>query len=101
MIEKNGRKFVSLAELAEHLNRLVPAAETYRIPELTQAWANAKEKFYARTGEQITEGEFYLFGDSGETLLAESGCALIEFLASVDGHTVPVLQDGVKKMFNP
>ena len=95
MIEKNGRKFISLKELTEHLNNLVPAAE------LAQAWANAKEKFYARTGEQITEGEFYLIGDSGETLLAESGCALIEFLASVDGHTVPVLRDGVKKMFNP
>ena len=50
MIEKNGRKFVSLKELTVHLNRLVPAAENYRIPELAQAWANAKEKFYARTG---------------------------------------------------
>ena len=101
MIEKNGRKFISLSELAGHLNRLVSAAETYRVPELAQAWARAKERFYARTGEQITEGEFYLIGDSGETLLSESGCALIEFLASVDGHTVPVLRDGVKKIFNP
>jgi len=100
MIEKNGRKFVSLTELAEHLNRLVPATETYRVPELAQAWANAKETFFARTGKKITEGEFYLTGDSGETLLSESGCALIEFLASVDGHTVPVLRDGVKDLFN-
>ena len=75
MIEKNGRKFVSLDELAEHLNRLVPAAETYRIPELAQAWANAKEKFYARTGEQITEGEFYLIRahpDSARSVSPES-----------------------------
>ena len=34
MIEKNGRKFVTLGELAEFLNDNVPAAETYRVPEL-------------------------------------------------------------------
>ena len=100
MIEKNGRKFVTLGELAEFLNDNVPAAETYRIPELAQAWADARAKFRVRTGRQVTEGEHYLMVN-GETHLSEAGCALIEFLALVDGHTVPVLRDGVTDLFNP
>ena len=100
MIEKNGRKFVTLGELAGFLNENVPAAETYRIPELAQAWADARAKFYASNGHQVTEGEHYLIVN-GEVHLSEAGCALIECLALVDGHTVPVLRDGVKKIFNP
>ena len=100
MIEKNGRKFVTLDELAEFLNDNVPAAETYRIPELAQAWADARAKYYARTGRQVTKGEHYLI-DNGNIHLSEAGCALIEFLALVDGHTVPVLRDGVSELFNP
>ena len=38
---------------------------------------------------------------NGEVHLSEAGCALIEFLALVDGHTVPVLRDGVSDLFNP
>jgi len=100
MIEKNGRKFVTLEELAEFLNDNVPAAETYRIPELAQAWADARAKYYARTGRRVTEGEHYLIVN-GNIHLSEAGCALIEFLALVDGHTVPVLRDGVTDLFNP
>ena len=100
MIEKNGRKFVTLEELAEFLNDNVPAAETYRIPELAQAWADARAKYYATTGRQVTEGEHYLIVN-GDIHLSEAGCALIEFLALVDGHTVPVLRDGVSDLFNP
>ena len=100
MIEKNGRKFVTLGELAEFLNENVPAAETYRIPELAQAWADARAKFYARTGHQVTEGEHYHMVN-GEVHLSEAGCAMIEFLALVDGHTVPDLRDGVSDLFNP
>ena len=96
----NGRKFVTLEELAEFLNDNVPAAETYRIPELAQAWADARAKFYAETGHQVTEGEHYLMVN-GEVHLSEAGCALIECLALVDGHTVPVLRDGVTDLFNP
>ena len=100
MIEKNGRKFVTLGELAEFLNENVPAAETYRIPELAQAWADARAKFYAETGHKVTEGEHYLMVN-GEVHLSEAGCALIESFATVDGHTVPVLRDGVTDLFNP
>ena len=100
MIEKNGRKFVTLEELAEFLNDNVPAAETYRIPELAQAWADARAKYYARTGRRVTEGEHYLIVN-GNIHLSEAGCALIEFLALVDGHTVPVLRNGVNDLFNP
>ncbi len=100
MIEKNGRRFVTLGELAEFLNNNVPAAETYRIPELAQAWADARAKYYARTGQQVKEGEHYL-KVNGDIHLSEAGCALIEFLALVDGHTVPVLRDGVTDLFNP
>ena len=100
MIEKNGRKFVTLGELAEFLNENVPAAETYRIPELAQAWADARAKYYAGTGQQVKEGEHYLIVN-GDIHLSEAGCALIEFLALVDGHTVPVLRDGVSDLFNP
>ena len=100
MIEKDGRKFVTLGELAEFLNDNVPAAETYRIPELAQAWADARAKYYARTGRRVTEGEHYLIVN-GDIHLSEAGCALIEFLALVDGHTVPVLRDGVTDLFNP
>ena len=100
MIEKNGRKFVTLEELAEFLNDNVPAAETYRIPELAQAWADARAKYYVRTGRRVTEGEHYLIVN-GDIHLSEAGCALIEFLALVDGHTVPVLRDGVTDLFNP
>ena len=100
MIEKNGKKFVTLEELAEFLNDNVPAAETYRIPELAQAWADARAKYYARTGRRVTEGEHYLIVN-GNIHLSEAGCALIEFLALVDGHTVPVLRDGVSDLFNP
>ena len=100
MIEKNGRKFVTQEELAEFLNDNVPAAETYRIPELAQAWADARAKYYARTGRRVTEGEHYLIVN-GNIHLSEAGCALIEFLALVDGHTVPVLRDGVSDLFNP
>ncbi len=100
MIEKNGRKFVTLGELAEFLNENVPAAETYLIPELAQAWADARAKYYAKTGQQVKEGEHYLIVD-GDIHLSEAGCALIEFLALVDGHTVPVLRDGVSDLFNP
>ena len=100
MIEKNGRKFVTQEELAEFLNDNVPAAETYRIPELAQAWADARAKYYARTGRRVTEGEHYLIVN-GNIHLSEAGCALIEFLALVDGHTVPVLRDGVTDLFNP
>ena len=100
MIEKDGRKFVTLGELAEFLNDNVPAAETYRIPELAQAWADARAKYYARTGRRVTEGEHYLIVN-GNIHLSEAGCALIEFLALVDGHTVPVLRDGVTDLFNP
>ena len=100
MIEKDGRKFVTLEELAEFLNDNVPAAETYRIPELAQAWADARAKYYARTGRRVTEGEHYLIVN-GNIHLSEAGCALIEFLALVDGHTVPVLRDGVSDLFNP
>ncbi len=100
MIEKDGRKFVTLEELAEFLNDNVPAAETYRIPELAQAWADARAKYYARTGRRVTEGEHYLIVN-GNIHLSEAGCALIEFLALVDGHTVPVLRDGVTDLFNP
>ena len=100
MIEKDGRKFVTLEELAEFLNDNVPAAETYRIPELAQAWADARAKYYARTGRRVTEGEHYLIVN-GDIHLSEAGCALIEFLALVDGHTVPVLRDGVTDLFNP
>ena len=100
MIEKNGRIFVTLEELAEFLNDNVPAAETYRIPELAQAWADARAKYYARTGRRVTEGEHYLIVN-GNIHLSEAGCALIEFLALVDGHTVPVLRDGVTDLFNP
>ena len=101
MIEKNGRKFVSLKEIAEFLNENVPSAETYRIPELAQAWADARAKFYAWTGHQVADGKHCLATTSGETLLSEDGCALIESLALVDGHTVPVLRDGVTDLFNP
>ena len=100
MIEKDGRKFVTLEELAEFLNDNVPAAETYRIPELAQAWADARAKYYARTGRRVIEGEHYLIVN-GNIHLSEAGCALIEFLALVDGHTVPVLRDGVTDLFNP
>ena len=100
MIEKDGRKFVTLEELAEFLNDNVPAAETYRIPELAQAWADARAKYYARTGRRVTEGEHFLIVN-GNIHLSEAGCALIEFLALVDGHTVPVLRDGVSDLFNP
>ena len=100
MIEKDGRKFVTLEELAEFLNDNVPAAETYRIPELAQAWADARAKYYARTGRRVTEGEHYLIVN-GNIHLSEAGCALIEFLALVDGHTVPILRDGVSDLFNP
>ena len=100
MIEKDGRKFVTLEELAEFLNDNVPAAETYRIPELAQAWADARAKYYARTGRRVTEGEHFLIVN-GNIHLSEAGCALIEFLALVDGHTVPVLRDGVTDLFNP
>ena len=100
MIEKDGRKFVTLEELAEFLNDNVPAAETYRIPELAQAWADARAKYYARTGRRVTEGEHYLIVN-GDIHLSEAGCALIEFLALVDGHTVPVLRDDVTDLFNP
>ena len=100
MIEKNGKKFVTLEELAEFLNDNVPAAETYRIPELAQAWADARAKYYARTGRRVTEGEHYLIVN-GDIHLSEAGCALIEFLALVDGHTVPVLRDGVTDLFKP
>ena len=100
MIEKNGRKFVTLGELAGFLNENVPAAETYRIPELAQAWADARAKFYASNGHQVTEGEHYLMVNC-ELHLSEAGCALIECLALVDGHTVPVLRDGITDLFNP
>ena len=100
MIEKDGRKFVTLEELAEFLNDNVPAAETYRIPELAQAWADARAKYYARTGRRVTEREHFLIVN-GNIHLSEAGCALIEFLALVDGHTVPVLRDGVTDLFNP
>ena len=100
MIEKNGRKFVTLEELAEFLNDNVPAAETYRIPELAQAWADARAKYYATTGRQVTEGAHYLIVN-GDIHLSEAGCALIECLALVDGHTVPVLRDGITDLFNP
>ena len=100
MIEKNGRKFVTLGELAEFLNENVPAAETYRIPELAEAWADARAKFYAETGHKVKEGKHYLMVN-GKVHLSEAGCALIECLALVDGHTVPVLRDGITDLFNP
>ena len=100
MTEKNGMKFVTLRELADCLNERVPPENAYRIPELAQGWADARAKFYEQNGVKVEEGRHYLTAEDGEQLLSEAGCALIECLASVDGHTVPVMRDGAGELFH-
>ena len=99
MIEKNGIKFVTLKELADCLNQHVPPENAYRIPELAQGWADARAKFYGRNGAKVREGEHYLTAEDGEQLLSAAGCALVECLAVVDNHTVPVMRDGAEELF--
>lgn len=101
MIEKNGTKFITLKELADCLNRHVPPGNAYRIPELAQGWADARAKFYGKNGVKVKEGEHYLTAKDGEQLLSAAGCALIECLAVVDNHTVPVIRDGAEELFEP
>lgn len=99
MVEKNGTKFVSLKELTDSLNQDLPPENAYRIPELAQAWAESREKYYEQEGKKVQEGRHYLTAETGEQLLSEAGCALIDRFAVVDGHTVPIL-DGARKLFN-
>ena len=72
----NGKKFVSLDEIAACLNaRITDERFRYGVPELVCAWAN------------------------GEQLLSEEACKLIEELANVDGHSIPLVTDGAGELF--
>ena len=93
----NGRKFVSLKELADHLNSGKSEERFfYGVPELACAWADTRA-----TGKPVEEGVHFTTGDTpAEHLLSLEGCELIEKFATVDAHNVPVITDGAAELFN-
>ncbi len=98
----NDRKFVSLKELADHLNS-GKSAELffYGVPELACAWADTRAKHVQATGKPVEEGVHFTIGDTpAEHLLSLEGCELIEKFATVDAHNVPVITDGAAELFN-
>ena len=81
----NGRKFVSLKELADHLNS-GKSAELffYGVPELACAWADTRAKHVQATGKPVEEGVHFTTGDTpAEHLLSLEGCELIEKFATL------------------
>lgn len=98
----NNKKFVTLNELACHLN-LKKSEERffYGVPELACAWADTRAKYYQATEKQVEEGVHYVTGDTpAEHLLSQEGCELIEKYATVDAHNVPVITDGAAELFH-
>lgn len=95
----NEKKFVTLNELADHLNAGKPEPRLqYGIPELACAWADARAKYYQATGKQVEEGIHFIM-EGTESLLSHDGCELIEKFATVDGHDMPVMKDGAAALF--
>jgi hypothetical protein len=95
----NDRKFASLNEIAACLNRQIDDPKRqYRLPELACAWANTRARYYQTTGKKVEEGVHYLSAGE-EQLLSEEACRLIEELATVDAHNVPIMSDGVAILF--
>ena len=98
----NGRKFVSLKELADHLNSGKSEERFfYGVPELACAWADTRAKHVQATGKPVKEGVHFTTGDTpAEHLLSLESCELIEKFATVDAHNVPVITDGAAELFN-
>lgn len=98
----NNSKYVTLKELAAHLNARKPEEKfRYDIPELACAWADTRAKYYQATGKQVAEGVHFIPGDTAaEQLLSLEACKLIEKYATVDAHNVPVMTDGAATLFN-
>ena len=98
----NNKKFVTLNELATHLNSKKSEERFfYGVPELACAWADTRAKHYQATGKQVEEGVHYVTGDTpAEHLLSLEGCELIEKYATVDAHNVPVITDGAAELFS-
>ena len=57
----NGRKFVSLDEIAACLNaRITDERFRYGVPELVCAWANTRKQYYQTTEKKVEEGVQYI-----------------------------------------
>lgn len=96
----NGKKFVSLDEIAACLNaRITDERFRYGVPELICAWANTRKQYFLTTEKQVEEGVHYIQAGDGEQLLSEEACKLIEELANVDGHGIPLVTDGAGELF--
>lgn len=96
----NGRKFVSLDEIATCLNaRITDERFRYGVSELVCAWANTRKQYFLPTEKKVEEGVHYIPMESGEQLLSEEACKLIEELANVDGHGIPLVTDGTEELF--
>lgn len=96
----NGRKFVSPGEIAACLNaRITDERFRYGVPELACAWANTRKQYFLTTEKKVEEGVHYIPAGSGEHLLSEEACKLIEELANVDGHGIPLVTDGAGELF--
>ncbi len=101
MLIANGVKFVSLKEIADHLNAMKKPEEHYSVPELACAWADTRAKVFQETGKQVEANVHYITdGAEAVNLLSLSGCELIEKYATVDAHDVPLIADGVAELFN-
>ena len=98
----NNKKFVTLNELAAHLNSKKSEERFfYGVPELACAWADTRAKYYQATGKLVEEGVHYVTDDKpAEHLLSLEGCELIEKYATVDAHNVPVITDGAAELFH-
>ena len=97
----NNKKFVTLNELAAHLNSKKTDERFLGVPELACAWADTRTRHYQATGKQVEEGVHYVTGDTqAEHLLSLEGCELIEKHDTVDAHNVPVITDGAAELFN-
>ena len=98
----NNKKFITLNELATHLNSKKSEERFfYGVPELACAWADTRARYYQATGKLVEEGVHYVTGDTPvEHLLSLEGCELIEKYATVDAHNVPVITDGAAELFN-
>lgn len=96
----NGKKFVSLDEIVDCLNaRITDERFRYDVPELVCAWANTRKQYYLTTGKQVEEGVHYIPTEAGEQILSEDACKLIEELANVDGHSIPLMTDETGELF--